>query len=213
MSDVANGRWAKLSVDFFDHPKVANLTASDRERYLMLVTYSAKFLTDGQLSKSDIGTRWGQKWSRCVPILDRLMSAGLIEKRTHEDRFSIHDFTDWQETRAQAESRREAARERQRNRYHRAKGQSPAVNLTPLGTDQPHAVTHATREEKSLFATQTNKLFSDHKVSEATSPEPSSVTQTPSPVVPLVELVAGDESPLMTEALRRAKLKRMETNV
>ena len=163
MPDPVPGRWAKLSVGFFRHPKVSNLSAEDQIRFLKLVTFCAEYLTDGEITKQQIGTQWALKWSRAVPSLDRLVSAGLVDVGTSADRWMVHDFRDWQETKEQAEARREANRERQRNFHAKKKSGKTNGRITPLVTPLANAVSNAAREEESssVLKNRTELLAND----------------------------------------------------
>lgn len=197
------GRWAKISVDFFDHPKVANLSPADRDRFLQLVTYCAKFLTDGEITRDQIGTRWGQKWSRCVPLLDRLLTAGLVDYGSADDRYVIHDFCEWQETREQAESRRQANRERQQVFRERKKTTRKSPRVTPLSNGDRNAVSNAAREEKSKSLSYGER---DLRVSSEPEPSPLAQSQTKREV-PLVDLMERTDNPMLRAVLDKVKAR------
>lgn len=100
--------WVRLDDGFADHPKVENAGPLAGWLHVAALCYSARHLTDGRIPKS--------KARRLTDIptpakhIDALLSAGLW----HEDGddYVIHDYLDYQPSRAEVEKDREAARER-----------------------------------------------------------------------------------------------------
>ena len=102
-----------LDPSFPAHPKCAEVGPAARDLYVCGLCYSAQFLTDGFIPYDAVRT--------LSPGLARpgREAKALVEARLWEvvmDGYLVHDFADWQSTRADVEARRASARERQRRR-------------------------------------------------------------------------------------------------
>lgn len=107
--------WAKLDDRFYNHPKMRTLNASAGWLWARALSYAAAYETDGLLSKGALRTISARKRDR-----DRLVAAGLWEDLGDGVCF-IHDFLDYNPSRAELDEKRAATRERvARSRQDRA---------------------------------------------------------------------------------------------
>jgi hypothetical protein len=107
--------WARLDDSFPEHPKVAALTDSAFRLWTTALCYSARNLTDGLISP--VALRYcgsNANLSRPGRTASTLVTAGLWE--AEGDAYRIHDYLDYNPSKADVERDREAARERMRRR-------------------------------------------------------------------------------------------------
>lgn len=104
--------WVKLDDRLWSHPKVRRAWKRSRGSiglYMLALTYSAQHETDGLLDSEWIEDMLPAKKER-EQALDALVSAGLFDEES--EGFRIHDYLDHNESREDAEARRERDRER-----------------------------------------------------------------------------------------------------
>ncbi len=109
--------WVRLDDGFFRHPKVIAAGPLARELFLASVCWSAANLTDGAIPRvvlptlllhdDDVPVTSGRR-RRAV---DRLLAVGLWE--LNGDGWMIHDYLDYNPSRARTLADRAAARRRQ----------------------------------------------------------------------------------------------------
>lgn len=111
--------WGRVDDQFYDHPKVEPLR-QDLEGlaalglWALALSYCNKYLTDGSLTRSRPGRlAEGIEADVVARMTERLVAAGLWE-RTPEG-FNVHDFLEFNDSRADVLARREANAERMRN--------------------------------------------------------------------------------------------------
>lgn len=141
--------WVRLEDDYRDHPKMEGVDAHAELLWIRGLAYANRFRTDGFVPPSVV-TRLGQdlsgivlelsrNWSEPVrriygrPLANRLVRAGLW--LPVEGGWMIHDYCDYQPTKAELAER--AAKTRARVAAHRARQraaaeQEAAADVTPL---------------------------------------------------------------------------------
>lgn len=95
-------KFARLSLDYADHPKIVGLSDAAFRAHVELILYSRKYLTDGRISK--------QIAKRLLPeVLQELLTndgeAPSLIALDDGDYF-LHGFCDMQETKAEVEAKR-----------------------------------------------------------------------------------------------------------
>lgn len=95
-------KFARLSLDYADHPKIAGLSDAAFRAHVEMILYSRKYLTDGVIAK--------QIAKRLLPhVLDELLSnddeAPSLVALDNGD-YLLHGFCDMQETKAEVEAKR-----------------------------------------------------------------------------------------------------------
>lgn len=102
--------WFKVHDNFFRNPKVLIAGEDAALLYLQGLAYCSDSLTDGLIPSAALGTLTQRRGAK--GLAQKLVDAGLwIET---ESGWEVHDYCSEQQTRAQVEAKREAARERQR---------------------------------------------------------------------------------------------------
>lgn len=112
--------WVKLDDQFAFHPKVLAAGPEAAWLYVAGLCWCSQHLTDGAIPKAAVPTLAAVK----RPSADRLVAAGLWVD--HGDSFEVHDYLQFQPSKAKVEAEREAARKRQ-EKFRRARGGSNAV--------------------------------------------------------------------------------------
>ena len=99
--------WVRLSDNFYRHPKF--LRAGPRGGYLAIcgIAYANEYLTDGFIPEIALGAL-----GATTRDIGAVVDSGLWTPA--DGGWAIHDFADYQASRAQVEAERKAARERMR---------------------------------------------------------------------------------------------------
>ena len=110
MSRKQGELFARMSLDYADHPKIAALSDGAFRAHVEMILWSRKYLTDGRIPKR-FANRFGNPAGNPVGSspLDELLanddrSPSLIELEDGD--YMLHDYADHQETRADVEARR-----------------------------------------------------------------------------------------------------------
>jgi hypothetical protein len=102
--------WARLSDDFYDHPKVEALPDAIRLAcvglHILAISWSNRFLTDGVIPPNRIHRLGGKPVHRAA-----LIAVGLWDE-LDSGSIQIHDFHDYNATKESILAEREAARTR-----------------------------------------------------------------------------------------------------
>jgi hypothetical protein len=96
--------WAKVDDAFPDHPKAVQCSLAAHGLWLYALCYACRHLTDGfvpfaVLKRATVGEDG-------AALIRELLAAGLWRQIDDPPGITIHDFTDYQPTRAQAEAMR-----------------------------------------------------------------------------------------------------------
>lgn len=95
--------FARIALDYADHPKIAGLSDAAFRAHIEMILYARRYKTDGLIPKR---------------IAKRFASAALSELLANDDDrasltqdsdgdYWLHDFADWQETRAEIDAKSE----------------------------------------------------------------------------------------------------------
>ena len=147
MAKKSSNLFAKLELDYADHPKIAPLSDAAFRLHIEMILYSRKYETDG-IIKNRVANRMGLRWD--TDVLTELAtndddSPSLIKLENGD--YLINGYEDVQETKA------EIAERRAKNAQNGAKGgrprktQSVTESLTQSGT-QMKAETETETEVK-----------------------------------------------------------------
>ncbi|MBM6588801.1 hypothetical protein [Brevibacterium sp. RIT 803] len=122
------GLFARLSLDYADHPKIAVLSDEAFRAHVEMILYSRKYMTDGQIAKQ-IAKRWPQQALSELQANDT-EAPSLLELDSGD--YLLHGFEDMQETKQEIEAKRQVRAEAGR-KGGRAKKQNakPAPSKTP----------------------------------------------------------------------------------
>ena len=117
--------WAKLDDRVADHLKIRRAGTDAAVLYLAAITWSARHTTDGKVPKDLLGDVWRPLAESfdATKAARRLVDVGLWHDRG--DHFEIHDFLEYNPSKADLEAKRE--KEREKKRRQRAKGSPPGT--------------------------------------------------------------------------------------
>lgn len=113
--------WGRVDDTLYDHPKLDRL---GRDRlpalglHLVAISWCNRWLTDGHVPDERV-----RRLEGTARLADALVTAGLWERV--EGGYQVHDFLDFNDSRADVEARREA--DRDKKRAQRAAGAGKAV--------------------------------------------------------------------------------------
>ncbi|WP_402843733.1 hypothetical protein [Microbacterium sp. GXS0129] len=142
-----NRLFARLDLDYADHPKIAGLSDGAFRAHVEMILYSRRYLTDGRIPVR-IANRFG------IDVLEELTS----NDETHPSLvilpggdYEIHDFADMQETKAEVEKKRQVNSENGR------KGGRPRkTHSVTDSASQNETETKAETEAETETETETN---------------------------------------------------------
>lgn len=101
------GRFARIGLDYADHPKIARLSDAAFRAHMTMILYARRFMTDGRIPK-----QFAKQFAE--QTLEELLTydAGnpLLTQDGPDDDYWLHDFADWQETRAEIEEKSQVRR-------------------------------------------------------------------------------------------------------
>jgi len=122
--------FARISLDYADHPKIAALSDAAFRAHVEMILYSRRYMTDGQIAKQ-IAKRWPeQALSELLANDPDTPSLALDENGNYH----IHGFSEMQETRDEIEHKRriraEAGRKGGRARAKQAAKQTSSKLLS-----------------------------------------------------------------------------------
>lgn len=111
--------WARSETSILNHRKFVGLDPAAVGLWTMGNAYCMDQLTDGLIPRVQLPRLIFAKPQRCVALAEALVKAGLWE---HDgDDYRVHDYLDWNPSRAQIRADREAARARMKQ--HRRSGE------------------------------------------------------------------------------------------
>ena len=122
--------WGRLDDSLYDHPKVEALPDDVRLAGVGLwaraISWCNRYLTDGRIPRSRIA-----KLDATLDLADALVAVGLFDVTS--DGYAVHDFLDFNDSRATVLERRQREAERKAE-YRRQKGLAARPSGTPGGT-------------------------------------------------------------------------------
>jgi hypothetical protein len=98
--------WTRLDDNVADHPKVVAAGHLAELTYYRSLIYSNRFETDGFIAKAVVPSLSRGFERQCWQIADTLLQARLWEE--HDGGYIVHDFHDYQPSKAQVQERRAA---------------------------------------------------------------------------------------------------------
>lgn len=126
--------WVKLDDHIVSHPKVVAAGPEAMWLQVSALCYCAQQLTDGVVPKGMVPMLAPK---RPAVLARRLVDAGIwLDEGDH---YRIHDYHDYQPSREQVESQRDAARERQRKSRRRSRRDSVVSSTPPTPDPYPTA--------------------------------------------------------------------------
>jgi hypothetical protein len=131
--------WARIDDGFHSHPKVEATSLAGRGLFVTLVSYAANHLTDGIVPESVVKYHARGRGGRAA--LDELLKRGLLFRTDGAGPYGIHDYLDYNDSRAEVEGKRNQNRGRQER--HRTRGKQTQIAWDGAGEAPRNAVTNA----------------------------------------------------------------------
>lgn len=100
--------WVRLDDAMPSHPKILELSEAEFAFYVALICYANQHQTDGKVSEKSLKTvRWFRK-----NRIAKLVETGLLIHSVPGE-YEIHDFNEYQRSKASIQAERDSSRERQ----------------------------------------------------------------------------------------------------
>ena len=155
MAKLTGHLFARLALDYFDHPKIAALSPEAIVAHLEMIVYSRRYGTDGRIPNR-IANRFGSESLSELATNDPDRPSIAI----HDDgSVTVHDYSEYQETREQIEARRQV------NAANGKKGGRPATRAGKRTETQ--SVSDSGSETKAETETETE---TEHSPTESVVP-------------------------------------------
>jgi len=149
--------WIKLDTDFFENVKVDRLSANAKLMYINCIMWSGQRLTDGAIPEHLILRLSRQsRASRAADLVQELATNGLFE--VTETGYQIHNYLEYQSSKAQAEQRKDAGAERQR-RFKERTTEPKSNAVTDALVTRPEIEIETTPTELDKPPPKTAELF------------------------------------------------------
>lgn len=145
MAKLKGQLFARLALDYFDHPKIMSLSAEAIVAHLEMIVYSRKYGTDGA-----IPMRFAMRFANHV--LDELANNDPEKPsiiRNDDGTVTIYGYSDMQETSDQIEKRRQARRDAGRA------GADARWQTDGKSHSKSHSTTHGKSNGKKMAETET----------------------------------------------------------
>ena len=162
MARLKGQLFARLALDYFDHPKIAALSPEAIVAHLQMVVYARKYGTNGEIPMA-IAMRFASQ------ALDELASNDPDNPSiviNDDGTVTIHGYADMQETAEQVQARRQARAEAGR------RGAESRWSKDGKSHGNSHGKSHGKRDGKTMAETET-ETETDIRASQASAREPS----------------------------------------
>ena len=162
MARLKGQLFARLALDYFDHPKIAALSPEAIVAHLQMVVYARKYGTNGEIPMA-IAMRFASQ------ALDELASNDPDNPSiviNDDGTVTIHGYADMQETAEQVQARRQARAEAGR------RGAESRWSKDGKSHGNSHSKSHGKRDGKTMAETET-ETETDIRASQASAREPS----------------------------------------
>lgn len=99
--------FARIDLDYADHPKIAALSDGAFRAHVEMILYSRRYLTDGHIPNR-VANRFGYE-SLTELLTNDKTNPSLV--KLDDDSYILHGYSDMQETKAEVEGKRQVNRE------------------------------------------------------------------------------------------------------
>lgn len=158
MAKLTGHLFARLALDYFDHPKIAGLSDAAIVAHLEMLVYARKYLTDGVIPMR-IAMRFASD------VLDELASNDPDNPsvaRRDDGSLILYGYEDFQETKEQVESRRRSRKESAEARWSKdAKRNAPRTAPSNTKRTAPSNAETETETETYISASQASAKVPD----------------------------------------------------
>ena len=153
MAKLKGQLFARLALDYFDHPKIARLSPEAVVAHLEMLVYSRKYLTDGVIPMR-IAMRYA------LHVVDELASNDPVNPsviKNEDGSLILHGYSDFQETREEVESRRNKGKQAARSRWTGDAPGNAKGNASSIA--EPNATSNTETETETETTTLGDSLF------------------------------------------------------
>lgn len=159
--------FAKLSLDYADHPKIMRLSDAAFRVHIEMILYARKYETDGVIP-NPVANRlgFGYETDPVSELCNNDPDAPSLRKLDNGD-YVLHGYSEMQETRADIEARRK------RNASNGSKGGRPKTQKKPSGFQNENPLANPNRTQKKAES----ESESDIEVVLRTTAQPAHASQ------------------------------------
>ena len=153
MAKLKGQLFARLALDYFDHPKIARLSPEAVVAHLEMLVYSRKYLTDGVIPMR-IAMRYA------LHVVDELASNDPVNPsviKNEDGSLILHGYSDFQETREEVESRRNKGKQAAQSRWTGDATSNAKGNAS--SNAEPNATSNTETETETETTTLGDSLF------------------------------------------------------
>lgn len=161
------GLFARLSLDYADHPKIAVLSSEAFRAHVEMILYSRRYMTDGVIAKQ-IAKRWLE--SALQELLSNDDEAPSLLELNNGD-YLLHGFSDMQETKQEIEAKRQVRAEAGRKGGLKAK-QNVKREPSKSSSKQPSNLLSKNEAETELETELETEVIEPSKSQVASDPRP-----------------------------------------
>ena len=131
MAKLKGQLFARLALDYADHPKVVSLSDAAFRAHVEMILYARRYETDGRIPKRLAETRWGT--DSVSELLGNDPDAPSLVEQPSGD-YLLYGYADMQETREEIAARRQVNAQNGRKGGRPRKTQSVSESVTDSGT-------------------------------------------------------------------------------
>jgi DnaD/phage-associated family protein len=144
--------WVKIDDLLPDHPKVRRAGPAAAWLYIAGLCYCSRYLTDGFIA--DAALPWMGQYSkgRARTLAAKLVEVGLWERV--DGGYQVHDYLQWNRSKAETKQQREAARVRMNKRRSSPEATHPCSPELPTSTSTSEQDTGTTKQKGTNVGTE-----------------------------------------------------------
>ncbi|WP_053917017.1 hypothetical protein [Brachybacterium sp. SW0106-09] len=146
MAKLKGQLFARLALDYADHPKVVSLSDAAFRAHVEMILYARRYETDGRIPKRLAETRWGTE--SVSELLGNDPDAPSLVEQPSGD-YLLYGYADMQETREEIAARRQVNAQNGRKGGRPRKTQSVSEPVTDSGTRKKAETETETETEHS----------------------------------------------------------------
>lgn len=146
MAKLKGQLFARLALDYADHPKVVSLSDAAFRAHVEMILYARRYETDGRIPKRLAETRWGTD-SVSELVSNDPGAPSLVELPTGD--YFLYGYADMQETKEEITARRQVNAQNGKKGGRPRKTQSVSEPVTDSGTRKKAETETETETEHS----------------------------------------------------------------
>ena len=165
--------WARFDDAWDDHPKVAQVGPLGQLLHAKAIIWAARNLSDGRVPRDRlhalayscfIGVEDRPEMLDALKLIEQVEGAGLIDPAKGGD-YAVHDFLDYNKSRAEVEGERKAARERMRKARNSSRSPEHSAQFDLPRTRTKERSKERSKEEEAKASSSSEISISDAPLS------------------------------------------------